>query len=125
MPEELVQRTPTSAPRLVLLLATALFISYVDRGNVATAAPLIEQQLHLSASQLGVLLSAFFITYVLLMIPAGWLAERYGARRVLAVGIAIWSAATLLTGFASSFPALIVLRLMLGVGESATFPRST
>jgi MFS family permease len=122
LPGELVQRTPTSAPRLILLLALALFISYVDRGNIATAAPLIEQQLHLSASQLGILLSAFFITYVLIMIPAGWLAERYGARRVLAVGIAIWSAATLLTGFVSSFPILIVLRLMLGVGESATFP---
>lgn len=57
-----------------------------------------------------------------MMIPAGWLAERYGAHKVLAAGIAIWSVATLLTGFVSSFPALIALRLLLGVGESATFP---
>jgi len=118
----LTRGTPTSATRLVLLLATALFISYVDRGNVATAAPLIEQQLHLSPAQLGILLSAFFVTYVLMMIPSGWLAERYGAHRVLAVGIAVWSSATLLTGFVSSFPALLVLRLLLGVGESAAFP---
>jgi sugar phosphate permease len=60
--------------RLVILVALALFISYVDRGNLATAAPLIQAELALSAEQLGFLLSAFFITYVLAMIPAGWLA---------------------------------------------------
>jgi MFS family permease len=120
--QEPLKRMPTPAVRLVALLATALFISYVDRGNVATAAPLIEEQLHLSSAQLGILLSSFFVTYVLAMVPAGWLAERYGAHRVLAAGITIWSIATLLTGFVSSFPALIALRLLLGVGESATFP---
>lgn len=122
MLKDAVMRKPTSATRLVLLLSTALFISYVDRGNLATAAPLIEAQLHLSPPQLGILLSAFFLTYVLAMAPAGWLAERYGAHAVLAAGIAIWSVATLLTGFVGSFVLLIALRLLLGIGESATFP---
>ncbi len=115
-------REPTSAPRLVLLVSVALAINYVDRGNLATAAPLLQDELGLSGTQLGVLLSAFYYSYVLAMVPMGWLAERYGAHRVLAVGIAIWSVATLLTGFAFGFWTILLLRLMLGVGEAAGFP---
>lgn len=112
----------TSATRIVLLVSAALAINYVDRGNLATAAPLLQDELHLSGTQLGVLLSAFYYSYVLAMVPMGWLAERYGAHRVLAVGIAIWSVATLLTGFAYGFWSILLLRLMLGVGEASGFP---
>jgi MFS family permease len=111
-----------AATRITLVAALALFISYVDRGNLATAAPLIQQELTLSPEQLGLLLSAFYFTYVAAMVPAGWLAERYGARLVLSVGLVIWSVATLFSGFVSSFIALFLLRLMLGLGESVTFP---
>lgn len=100
----------------------ALFISYIDRGNLATAATLIQQEFALSPERLGVLLSAFYFTYVAAMVPAGWLAERYGARRVLAAGLVIWSLATLASGFAASFIALLLLRLLLGLGESVSFP---
>ncbi len=110
---------------MVLLLAAAVCINYIDRGNLATAAPLIQDELKLSATQLGMLLSAFFWTYVAAMAPAGWLAERLGARRVLAAGVAIWSIATLLTGLAGSLAALLLLRLLLGLGESAAFPSSS
>ena len=79
-------RYSPSATRLVLLVTAALFINYIDRGNLATAAPLLQDELHLSASQLGFLLSAFYYGYVLCMAPAGWLAERYGAHKVLAAG---------------------------------------
>jgi MFS family permease len=115
-------RGPTPPTRLVLLVSTAVFINYIDRGNLATAAPLMQGELHLNATQLGVLLSAFYYGYVLAMAPAGWLAERYGAHKMLAIGAAVWSVATLLTGFATSFAALLVLRLLLGMGESAAFP---
>src|SRR5256884_5933138 len=107
---------------IVGLLAAALFINYVDRGAVPTAAPLIQNELGLSASQLGVLFSAFFWSYALLQLPVGWLAERYGAHRVLAVGLAVWACATILVGLAHSFPALLAMRLLLGIGESAGFP---
>jgi MFS family permease len=106
----------------VLLLSTVLLVNYVDRGNLATAAPLIQAELHLSNTQLGFLLSAFFYTYVTAMTPAGWLGERYGAHRILGAGVAIWATATFLTGFAGGFVSLLLLRLMLGVGESAGFP---
>lgn len=56
------------------------------------------------------------------MVPAGWLAERYGAYTVLAAGLCIWSVATMASGFAASFTALLLLRLLLGLGESAAFP---
>jgi MFS family permease len=87
-----------------------------------TAAHLIQADLHLTSSQLGVLLSAFFWTYATIQVPVGWLAERHGAHRVLAIGLAIWALATMLVGVASSFLLLLMLRLMLGVGESAGFP---
>lgn len=118
-------RIPTAPTRLVLLLSTVLLINYVDRGNLSTAAPLIQQELHLSNTQLGFLLSAFFYTYVAAMTPAGWLGERYGAHRILGAGVLIWAVATLLTGFAGGFISLLLLRLLLGVGESAAFPCSS
>lgn len=106
----------------MLLLALAVFINYVDRGNLATAAPLISAELQLSNTQLGLLGSAFFFSYVPLQVPFGWFADRYGAERVLGLGLAIWALATVLTGFASGFASLLALRLLLGVGESAAFP---
>ena len=110
---------------VVGLLALAVFINYVDRGNIATAAPLIKDALHLSASQVGVLIAAFFWTYTPCQLLAGWLIERIDAYRTLALGLGIWSLATALTGLAGGFTALIALRLALGLGESAAFPASS
>lgn len=106
----------------MLLVTAAVFVNYIDRGNLATAAPLIQDELHLSASELGVLLSAFYYGYVVCMPAMGWLAERYGPKRVLAAGVTIWSVATLTTGFAGSFVTLLALRVLLGIGESVAFP---
>src|SRR5580693_5139823 len=110
---------------VVPLLALAVFINYVDRGNLATAAPLLKDELHLSASQIGLLFSAFFWTYIPSQLLAGWLAERINAYRTMALGVAIWSLATAATGLATGFAALIALRLLLGLGESAAFPCSS
>ena len=107
---------------MVVLLALVLFINYVDRGALPTAAHLIQDDLHLSEKQLGLLFSAFFWTYSLVQIPVGWLAERYGAHWVLAIGLAVWAVATMCVGLAHTFPVLLGLRLLLGVGESAGFP---
>ncbi len=111
-----------SAGRVVLLVTAAVFINYIDRGNLATASTLIQDQLRLTATQLGILLSAFYYSYVVCMPGMGWLAERHGAKRVLAAGVLVWSVATFATGFASSFAALLALRLLLGIGESVAFP---
>jgi len=115
----------TNARRLSVLLAAAVFINFVDRGNLATAAPVVATQLHLSATQLGILLSSFYWTYAVSQLGAGWLAERYPVQRVIAAGFALWCVATILTGFVSTFAALLVLRLILGLGESVAFPCSS
>lgn len=107
---------------MVFLLAAVLFINYVDRGALPTAAHLIQSDLHLDEGQLGLLFSAFFWTYSLVQIPVGWLAERFGAHRVLALGLAIWALATIFISAAQTFPMLLGLRLLLGIGESAGFP---
>ncbi len=107
---------------VVALLAAVLFINYVDRGAVPTAIPLIQRDLALDNEQVGRLLSAFFMVYAFIQIPVGWLAERYGAHRVLAAGLVVWSAATMLMGVTSSFTMLFCLRMLLGLGESAGFP---
>jgi len=111
--------------RPLLLVTLAVFINYIDRGNLATAAPLMQDQLGLSATQLGVLGSAFYYSYVPLMPVAGWFAEHFGPKRVLAAGILLWSLATAFTGLAGGFTALLMLRLLLGVGESVAFPAAT
>jgi MFS family permease len=110
--------------RVVVLLTLAAFINYVDRGNLAIAGPLLRDQFALSNAQLGLLLSAFFWSYAPAQLPAGWLAERLDARRVLAAGLAVWSIATALTGLASGFAMLLILRVMLGLGESVMYPAS-
>jgi MFS family permease len=115
----------TIGPAVVPLLAVALFINYVDRGTLATAAPLIKDQLQFSSTQIGVLLSAFFWSYVPAQILAGWLAERINPYRTLAIGLAIWSIATALSGVATGFVMFIALRVLLGLGESAAFPCSS
>jgi MFS family permease len=107
---------------IVMLLAAVLFINYVDRGTLAMAAPMMREDLHIDDAQMGLLLSGFFWTYATMQIPVGWLAERFGAHRVLAGGLALWACATMLMGTVHSFAALLVLRLALGLGESSGFP---
>jgi MFS transporter, ACS family, D-galactonate transporter len=108
--------------RLVGLLSVSVFINYVDRGNLSVAAPVLGRELSLSPAQLGVLFSAFFWTYALFQIPAGWLVDRFGANRLYAWAYLLWSIATLLTGFAHSLVALLIVRLLLGLGESVAYP---
>ena len=120
------QSTPTTPPglsvRVVLLLATAVFINYVDRGSLATASPLLKDELGLSNSEMGVLLSAFFWSYAPLQPVAGWLAQRFDVRHVLGAGLLIWATATALTGLATTFAELLALRILLGFGESVAYP---
>ncbi|HXB17335.1 MAG TPA: MFS transporter, partial [Steroidobacteraceae bacterium] len=107
---------------IVGLVAAALFINYVDRGALPTAAPLIQDDLGLSPQQLGLLMSAFWWLYALLQFPVGALVERFGASRLLGAGLALWACATMLVGVVHSFAALLALRLLLGIGESVGFP---
>jgi MFS transporter, ACS family, D-galactonate transporter len=107
---------------LLTLLALSVFINYIDRGNLAIAAPLLKGELGISASQLGILLSAFFWSYTVLLFVSGWLVDRFDVNRVLAAGYLVWSLATATSGIVHGFAMLLVMRLMLGVGECVAWP---
>ncbi len=109
----------------MLLLGTAIFLNYVDRGALPVAAPLLKGDLQLSNEAYGVAVSAFFWIYAPVQLFAGWLCDRFSVYKLLAIGILIWAASTLLMGFAGGFTSLLVLRIMLGVGESLAFPGSS
>jgi MFS family permease len=123
--EDAGQRTAGIGAAVVPLLALAIFINYVDRGNLATAAPLMKDELKLSGGQIGLLLSAFFWVYTPAMPFSGWLAEKINPYRTLAIGLVIWSVATVVSGFVTGFVALVILRALLGLGESAALPCSS
>jgi MFS family permease len=116
------QKLPSNLGRILFLLALSVFINYIDRGNLSIAAPLIKDQLRLSASQLGILLSAFFWTYACFQIVSGWLVDRFEVGWVMAAGFFLWSSATAVTGLVHGFALLLVVRLVLGVGESVAYP---
>ncbi len=107
---------------MVILIGISVFINYIDRGNLSTAATLVKHELRLSATQLGFLLTAFFITYMPMQPVVGWLVDKFTASRVLVSGFVLWSLATILSGFAHGFVLLFACRLLLGVGESVSFP---
>src|SRR6185503_6383942 len=118
-------RRPTASQAVLSLLCLMYLITYVDRVNIATAANEIKRELALSNTQLAFVLSAFGYPYVLFQIFGGWLGDRVGPRRTLFVCGLVWAAATILTGFAGSLTTLFLVRVMLGVGEGATFPVAT
>jgi MFS transporter, ACS family, D-galactonate transporter len=107
---------------VLFLLSLSVLINYIDRSNLSIAAPLLKDELHISASQLGTLLSAFFWTYALMQIPAGWLVDRFDVKWVFAIGFFVWSSATAITGVLHGFVALLAVRVILGLGESVAMP---
>ncbi|GAA5113816.1 MFS transporter [Pseudonocardia adelaidensis] len=104
---------------LLFLLVT---INYMDRSALSVAATPISEEFGLSPGQMGVLLSTFLWSYLICLIPAGILTDRIGTRWTNAISIAVWSAATVLAGLVRGFGALVGARLLMGVGESTTYP---
>jgi MFS family permease len=115
-----------SAPRVVLSLLCILYlILFVDRVNIATAAPLIKADLSLSNTQLGLAFSAFAIPYALFQLIGGWIGDKFGPRLTLSACCAMVGLSTMLTGAASGFVSLFALRLALGFAQGAVFPTAT
>ena len=108
--------------RLLALLSFSVVINYIDRSNLSIAAPLLKDEFGLSASQLGILLSSFFWTYTLFQLVSGWAVDRFDVNWVIAAGFLTWSLATATTALVHGFVVLLVIRLILGIGESVAFP---
>jgi MFS family permease len=107
---------------LVMLLGVAVFLNYVDRGAIGIAAPLMTAELRLDPEAFGLVLSAFFWVYAPVQLVVGWLCDRFSVYRLMAAGVLLWAAATFATGFVGGFASLLVLRVLLGVGETIAFP---
>ena len=124
MPAEKTHSKPLTGAlwRVLILLGLSVFISYIDRSNLSIAAPMLKDELHLSASQLGVLLSSFFWSYASLQLFSGWLVDRLNVNWVFAGGFFLWSVATIGIGLVNGFFLLLAFRLLLGIGESVAYP---
>jgi MFS family permease len=107
---------------VLLLLVVSVGINYIDRGALSVSAPLLAKDLNLAPDQLGLLFSAFFWSYAVLQLVAGWLVDRYDVKFVYAASYALWSLATAATGLVTRFDALFGARLALGAGESVAYP---
>ncbi|WP_158931256.1 MFS transporter [Acidisphaera sp. S103] len=104
------------------LLFTMTLINYFDRTVLSVAMPILIAQFTLTPIAVGYLLSAFIWSYAPCQLPAGMVLDQWGTRKTAARCIAFWSAATALTAAATSFPFVFISRLLLGIGESPTFP---
>jgi MFS transporter, ACS family, L-galactonate transporter len=104
------------------LLFLAGVVNFLDRSSLSIANTTVRAEMHLSATQMGWLLSAFSLAYGIAQLPLIGLLDRAGTRRVLGGGLILWSAAQMLTGLVRTFPPFIALRILLGAGEAPFYP---
>ena len=107
---------------MIVLCFLAIAINYIDRINLAIAAPHIKEDLGIDDATMGLILGAFFWTYAFLQIPAGRLIDKLGSRVGLALAVGWWSLFTVFTAFGKGFASLFGARLMLGAGEAGGYP---
>ena len=92
-------------------------ISYIDRSAIGLALPSISKDFALAPTQMGVVISAFFIGYSIMQIPGGWLADHFGSKTVICIALTLWSIFTFTTGHASTLAGLLFLRFVFGLCE--------
>lgn len=120
---------PTKAPealpwKVIWLLMFGMIIAYFDRVNLSVAKEPMAEAFGWTATEQGIALGAIFISYTLLQIPSGILVDRFGVRLPYLIGFLIWSFASAATFFTASLTMLIMIRLLVGVGESVVTPSS-
>jgi len=117
---------PTHVRHVVLALTVvAYMITYMDRQILATARPVIRQELGISLVMMGWITFGFRIAYALFQIPGGWLGDRFGARRALALIVTWWSMFTCFTGLAWNAVSMLNIQVLFGLGEAGAFPIAT
>ena len=107
------------------LICLMYLITYLDRVNISTAAPAISEEFGFDKGTMGWIFSAFVWAYAIFQVPGGWLSDRFGPRRVLAVIVTYWSLMTAATAAATGWLSFIVVRFLFGVGEAGAFPGAT
>ena len=122
--------TIESPTALLVILALMNFVNYADRQLIAPLAPLLELPaaeggLGLSRTQIGLLFTAFMLVHSVASIPLGVLADRYMRKRLIAVGVGLWSLATAFAGFATTFRGIFLARAAVGIGEATYAPAAS
>ena len=107
---------------VLILLVLSVAINYLDRGVLSVSAPVLQRELTLSPTQMGLLFSAFFWSYSVFQLAAGWLVDRYEVKHILSAGFLLWCLATASVGWITGFGWLLASRVILGVGESVAYP---
>jgi MFS family permease len=115
----------SASDRVLAILCLMYLILYVDRVNISTAAPLIKAELGLSNTALGLVFSAFAYPYALFQLIGGYFGDKFGPRLTLGISGLIVCISTAATGLVSGLASLFAMRLVLGIGEGATFPTAT
>ena len=110
---------------MLSLLLIATIINYVDRVNISIAAPFMAKDLGLDKIQMGLIFSAFAWTYAFALVPAGFIADRFGSRVTYGASLITWSAATVCQGLVGGFASLFGLRLAVGAMEAPAFPANS
>lgn len=110
---------------IMLLISLMYLITYLDRVNISTVAPVISKEFGFDKVTLGVIFSAFSWSYAAFQVPGGWLGDRFGPRRVLAIIVGYWSVMTALTAAAAGSLSFTILRFFFGAGEAGAFPVAT
>ncbi|WP_226571048.1 MFS transporter [Mangrovibacter yixingensis] len=106
---------------IILLLLLAAIVNYLDRANLSIANTTIAAEFGFSQTEMGLLLSAFLWPYALANLPAGWLVDKFGPKRMFSWALCLWSSCTVLAAFVNSYSFFYGLRMMLGVAESPFF----
>lgn len=118
---------PTSIRHRIIMVSMLMaFILYLDRICLAeiVKSASFKTDVALSKEEIGRILGAFFFSYAIFQVPAGWASDRFGARKMLTAYIVLWSLFTGLTGFMSTFAGLLVMRLLCGAAEAGAYPTS-
>ena len=107
---------------MVILLTAVNFVNYVDRQIIISLRLFIQDELHLSYAQFGLLITAFMLIHSLTSVPFGILSDRWIRQKIIALGVCFWSAATFVSGLSTSFVELLSWRAAVGIGEAAYAP---
>src|SRR5215467_3789649 len=110
---------------LMILLVVAMLFCYAQRNALSVASKSMADDLGFNPAKTGLLLSSFFWVYAFMQIPSGWLVDRFGVRRTYAFSFIFWSFMSALTGLTNGLAMLILLRVLMGTGQSVAFPASS
>ena len=118
-------RSGTGRWFIMVLICLMYLITYLDRVNISTVAPVLAKDFNFNKVTMGVIFSAFVWSYAAFQVPGGWMGDRFGPRRVLTVIVGYWSVMTAITAFATSALSFTVVRFLFGIGEGGAFPVAT